>query len=77
VDEELKSEGTANFDFSANKNFNVTEVAKLRFTAEIFNLFNRAQFAAPNVTVGGSGFGQITHQANLPRTVQFALRAYF
>lgn len=77
VDADLKTMGTFNFDVSANKNFDITELVKLRFSGEIFNLFNRAQFAGPNATVGGGGFGAITHQANQPRTVQFALRAFF
>ena len=50
---------------------------KLKFTSEIFDIFNHAQFAEPNLSVGGGGFGAITHQVNLPRTVQFALRAFF
>ena len=87
VDNLLKSEGTANFDFSANKNFDITERVKMKFSTEIFDLFNHAQFASPNIVssyVLGSGnpstqngFGQVTHQANLPRTVQFALRFSF
>jgi hypothetical protein len=77
VDPELKSQGAINFDFSTSKNFDVTELVKLRFTAEIFDIFNHAQFAAPNVSLGGGGFGQVTRQANIPRTVQLALRAYF
>ncbi|MEK6398225.1 MAG: TonB-dependent receptor, partial [Terriglobus sp.] len=64
VDADLKTMGTVNFDFSANKNFDITELVKLRFSGEIFNLFNRAQFAGPGSTVGGGGYGTITHQAN-------------
>ncbi len=77
VDAGLKSQGEVNFDFSANKTFDITELVKLKFTSEIFDIFNHAQFAEPNLSVGGSGFGTVTHQLNLPRTVQFALRAYF
>jgi hypothetical protein len=77
VDSGLKSQGGINFDFSANKTFNITELVKLKFTSEIFDIFNHAQFAEPNLSVGGGGFGQVTHQVNLPRTVQLALRASF
>jgi hypothetical protein len=77
VDPQLKSQGEVNFDTSVNKTFNLTERVKLKFSAEIFDLFNHAQFAEPSLAVGGSGFGTVTHQLNLPRTVQFALRASF
>ncbi len=77
VDAALKSQGGANFDVAAEKNFDITELVKLRFTTQIFDIFNHAQFAEPNLGVGGSGFGQVTHQLNLPRTVQLALRVSF
>ena len=77
VDPKLKSEGEVNFDVSLAKNFDLTERVKLKFTSEIFDIFNHAQFAEPNLSVGGEGFGAVTHQNNLPRTVQFALRASF
>lgn len=77
VDPRLKSEGEDNFDFSLNKFFNITERTRLKFSTEIFNLFNHAQFAEPNVNMSSPGFGQVQNQANLPRTVQFALRLTF
>ena len=45
VDSDLRAAGVVNFDFSANKSFNVTERARLKFSAEIFDLFNHPQFA--------------------------------
>jgi hypothetical protein len=77
VDSKLKTEGEVNFDASINKSFNITELVKLKFSTEIFDLFNHAQFAEPNVNQSSPGFGQVGHQANLPRTIQFALRASF
>ena len=77
VDSGLKSQGGVNFDVAAEKNFDITEQVKVKFTSQIFDLFNHAQFAEPNLSVGGGGFGQVTHQVNLPRTVQFALRVSF
>jgi hypothetical protein len=74
VDPQLKTEGLVNFDFSANKFFNITEQLKLKFSGEIFNLFNHSEFAAPGSTLGSGNFGQVQAQANIPRTVQFALR---
>ena len=77
VDPALKSEGEGNFDISMNKFFDITERAKLKLSTEIFNLFNHAQFAEPNVNMASPGFGQVETQRNLPRTVQFALRMTF
>jgi hypothetical protein len=77
VDPELKSEGASDFDVSINKFFVMKEPAKMKFSAEIFNLFNRAQFEEPNVNMASPGFGQVQGQRNLPRTVQFALRVMF
>ncbi len=48
----LKGRPVVNFDFSGNKSFNITEKAKLKFSAEIFDLFNHPQFAEPGVGLG-------------------------
>jgi hypothetical protein len=77
VDSQMKSEGGVNFDFTASKSFDVTELVKIKFSSEVFDIFNHAQFAEPTLSVGGNGFGEVTHQVNLPRTVQFALRVSF
>ena len=73
VDSGLRAAGVVNFDFSANKSFNLTERAKLKFSGEIFDLFNHPQFAEPGVGLGPA-FGVVNHQSSLPRTVQLALR---
>jgi hypothetical protein len=39
-----------NWDFSLIKNFRLTERQSLRFTADMFNLWNHANFASPSVT---------------------------
>jgi len=77
VDSEIRSAGAANFDFSANKTFPVFERVTGKFSLETFNLFNRAQFAAPDSNVNDGAFGVVTRQANLPRTLQLALRFSF
>jgi hypothetical protein len=77
VDPALKADGEANFDVSINKSFEMTERVRLKFNTEIFDLFNHAQFAEPNVNLASPGFGQVENQANLPRTIQFALRLSF
>ena len=64
-----------NFDFAAFKNtkFGPEDRIGLEFRAEFFNLFNRTQFNPPNTSCcGGTSFGQVTGQYNLPRVIQFA-----
>jgi hypothetical protein len=77
VDNTLRSAGAANFDFSLNKGFPIFERFTGKFSAETFNLFNRAQFGPPDSNVNDGAFGTVTHQANLPRTLQFAMRVSF
>ena len=74
VDPKLKAQGEDNFDVSVSKSFDIAEHDRLKFSAEIFNLFNHAQFVEPNVSLSSPGFGQVSNQRNIPRTIQFALR---
>ena len=75
-----------NIDFSADKNFRVTEAVNLQFRAELFNLLDEAHFYAPNFSVFGgpagniaNGAGQITSLILSPggRLVQFGLKLTF
>jgi hypothetical protein len=70
----LRSDAANNVDLSMLKNFHLTEriYAQLRF--EAFNAFNRAQFAAPNLSPTSSAFGSITSQANTSRQIQMGLK---
>ena len=77
TDPNLRTAGVANWDFAAFKDTAIHERFALQFRAEIFNMFNRVQFAAPNTTVGSSTFGYVTNQVNNPRLVQVALRLKF
>jgi len=75
--------GTANANLSLFKQFSlkrVREGAHLELRTEWFNAFNHPQFAGPNTSVGQTGptgFGAILSQANLPRSIQMALKLYF
>ena len=73
----LRSHGINNWDFALFKTTTLTERARLEFRTEFFNLFNRVQFAAPNLAQGNPAFGLIRSQANNPRLVQFALRLLY
>jgi hypothetical protein len=43
-----------------SKEVSLTERMSIRFRAEAFNLFNRAQYGAPNADISQSNFGVIT-----------------
>jgi carboxypeptidase family protein len=75
----IRAPGTNNFSMSIFKEFPLQfrEGANLQFRAETFNTFNHVQFGAPNTTVDGGAFGEITGQANSPRILQLALKLYF
>ena len=67
-----------NTDFSFIKTFAIRDQMGLDFRAEIFNLFNHAQFGLPgNDADSGTNFGVITSTVNNPRLVQFALKFHF
>lgn len=68
-----------NTDFSVIKNFALPWEGKgLEFRAEIFNLFNHAQFALPFSDLNSpSNFGVISSTVNNPRLVQFGLKFTF
>jgi hypothetical protein len=79
--------GVNNWDFAVLKDTAISERLNLEFRAELFNIFNHAQFIAPsqigitsfNIATGASttaSFGQI-NQAAAPRIGQLALKLTF
>ena len=64
------------WDISARKQFEINERFKLRFQADFFNVFNRANFRAPAVVVTSGGFSGIT-TAGPARNIQFGLKLNF
>jgi len=76
----IRSDGVKNFDFAIFKNtkFGPDERLGAEFRAEFFNGFNHPQFNPPDSgCCGGSNFGRVSSQYNLPRLIQFALRITF
>jgi hypothetical protein len=77
--------GTNNFDFAVLKSTQITERLNLQFRAELFNIFNHAQFVTPsgitsfNISTGVSNtasFGQVNAAAP-PRIGQLSLKLNF
>jgi hypothetical protein len=63
-------------DLGIHRNFEMKERDKLSFRWEMFNAFNRANFGAPNVTLGATTTGQIS--STLPaRIMQASLKLSF
>jgi len=80
--------GTSNLDFSLFKNNRIRAISEnfnVQFRAEVFNVFNRANFSSPtdNRTVFGQdgsltpGVGLITSTQTPSRQIQFALKLVF
>jgi hypothetical protein len=73
------------WDFSMRKQFRLTERFNLRFQADMFNAFNRANFRSPDVAFGtltaaggpsNGAFGKIS-TAGPARNIQFGLKLNF
>ncbi len=65
-----------NADISMAKKFRITERQAISFRAEAYNLFNNANFAAPNATLDAS-FGKLSANVGNARVLQGALRYEF
>ncbi|HMF76342.1 MAG TPA: carboxypeptidase regulatory-like domain-containing protein [Bryobacteraceae bacterium] len=66
-------------DLSVFKNFPLGEARNIQFRAECFNISNTPSFAAPNASLGGTQFGQITglNVNYTPREFQLVLKFQF
>jgi hypothetical protein len=84
----LTGPGFWDVDFSAMKNTKIKESVNLQFRAEMFNVFNHANWGLPNAQVfvqtpgtGGGTYnpiaGRITTLASPMRQIQFALKLIF
>jgi hypothetical protein len=72
--------GFNNTDVSIVKNTKLGEKLRLQFRAEIFDVFNHANFGPPGTIVGGATFGRITStrfptgETGSSRQIQFAFK---
>ena len=66
-------------DVSLFKTLKVHDAITMQFRTECFNLANSANFGAPNASLNGGDFGQLTQITTgyTPREIQFALRLSF
>ncbi len=76
----VRTMGAQEVDLSLYKSFTLGKERSLRFEISSYNVTNKAQFAAPNVSTPASGyqsFGQILSDSNTPRQFQFGSRFTF
>jgi hypothetical protein len=74
----LRGPDQVNVDFSAIKDFHITEAQNVQFRAELFNMFNHPQFQIPGANPNVPGGQAITSTlTDNQREVQFALRYTF
>ncbi len=64
------------WDLAVNKDFRITESAKLQFRSEFFNVLNHTNFGEPAQTSTSTSFGTITTTFP-PRQIQFSLKLMF
>jgi hypothetical protein len=64
------------WDFSINKSFKITESARIRFRADVFNALNEPVLRGPSTSATSGAFGTITAQEP-PRSFQFSLQLNF
>src|SRR6185369_11744106 len=50
----LRGPGFTQFDIVLNKRFRITESSNIEFRTEIFNIFNKANFAVPSTTLNNA-----------------------
>ncbi|MBV9266786.1 MAG: TonB-dependent receptor [Acidobacteriaceae bacterium] len=80
----FRAPGITQLDLGLSRYVTVTERMKLRFRADLFNVFNRAQFGAPNADISQSNFGAITTTISnyatgrgTPRELQLSAKIVF
>jgi hypothetical protein len=67
-----------NWDMSIAKIWTVTENQNLKFSADLFNVWNHPVFDKPSITdIESPSFGKITNTVGNPRLMQFSLRYAF
>jgi carboxypeptidase family protein/TonB-dependent receptor-like protein len=76
-DGEVRGFGNYSEDINIFKVFPLSAEKRLRFEAQIGNLFNRTIYCNPQSNWSAGNFGQVFTQCNTARSVQFGLRFDF
>jgi hypothetical protein len=72
-----RTPGYRQVDFSAFKEFHITEGQAIGFRSDFFNVFNIASYSNPDNNVTDGNFGQITNVRSAPRQIQFSAQYRF
>ena len=64
-------------NISLAKTVTLSGQMRLDIRAEVFNLFNRVIWGAPETNLNSSNFGVIDSQGNSPRQMQFGVKVYW
>jgi outer membrane receptor protein involved in Fe transport len=73
----LRGPGWITFDMSIQRRFEFTSRVNVNLRADIFNVFNRANFGLPERNIAASTAGVISTLAGDPRVMQLSLRLGF
>jgi hypothetical protein len=73
----LRAPAQSRFDLGLVKNTRLTETTSLELGLDVFNVFNRANFAAPDSELGSPDFGRITSTVGGPRVMQLRAKLRF
>ncbi|MET0649325.1 MAG: carboxypeptidase-like regulatory domain-containing protein [Pyrinomonadaceae bacterium] len=73
----LRAPSQSRFDLGLVKNTKLTETTSLELGWDVFNVFNRANFAAPDFELGSPDFARITSTVGGPRVMQFRAKLRF
>ena len=72
----LRNPGFINWDVGLRKNFHVTEIQRLQFRFEVFNVLNHPNWNGANANPTSGTFGLVTGKGG-NRTLQLALKYIF
>lgn len=73
----LRAPSQSRFDFGILKSTKLSENVALEFGWDVFNVFNKANFAAPDFELGSPDFGSIVNTVGGPRVMQFRAKLKF
>jgi hypothetical protein len=73
----LRAPSQSRFDGGLMKTTKLSETVAVELGWDVFNVFNRANFASPDYELGSPDFGRITSTVGGPRVMQFRAKLKF